>query len=139
MNPISPSISPSTGAPRRTRSTGAPRRTGRCAWTLRRAGLALALTLAAATPAMAELRLDITRGQVEPMPIAIVPFVADSGGAGADGEAGLGRDVAAVVTADLAGSGLFAPVDPPAFLQAAGTLATGPRLANGNTASRSNG
>src|SRR3546814_8674446 len=69
MNPISPSISPSTGAPRRTRSTGAPRRTGRFAWTLRRAGLALALTLAAATPAMAELRLDITRGQVEPMPI----------------------------------------------------------------------
>ena len=35
---------------------------------------ALIVTLAGITGARAELRLDITRGRVEPMPIAITPM-----------------------------------------------------------------
>ena len=103
--------------------TGAARPSSVLGRALGRAGLALMLVFAAAMPAAAELRLDITRGQVEPMPIAIVPFGAEAGG-----EAGVGRDLAQVVTSDLEGSGLFAPIDPRAFVQAPETLAAGPRF-----------
>ena len=60
----------------------------------------------------AELRLDITSGKVEPMPIAIPAF---SGGAANETQAG--RDVAGVVSADLERSGLFRPIDPRSFIQ----------------------
>ncbi|MFN4090087.1 MAG: Tol-Pal system beta propeller repeat protein TolB [Alphaproteobacteria bacterium] len=100
---------------------------------LRRIALAAGVAVASAValgpaPAHAELRLDITRGQVEPMPIAIVSFVGETGD-----EAGVGRDVADVVTADLEGSGLFAPVDPRAFVQAPETLNAGPRFGDWRT------
>ncbi len=75
------------------------------------AGLALSPLLLAPRPAAAELRIDITRGKVEPMPIAIPPF-AGSGGAG-----GVGHDIAQVVSADLESSGLFRPLDPRGFIQ----------------------
>ncbi|KGJ13106.1 translocation protein TolB [Paracoccus sanguinis] len=47
------------------------------------------------------LRIEITGGQVEPMPIAVVPFF-DEGGAGT-----LAADIQRVVTADLTGTDLF--------------------------------
>jgi TolB protein len=62
--------------------------------------------------AMAQLRVDITQGTIQPMPIAIPPFV---GAAGSVDE--LSQNVAQVVTADLKRSGLFAPVDPSAFIE----------------------
>ncbi|HVC54694.1 MAG TPA: Tol-Pal system beta propeller repeat protein TolB [Stellaceae bacterium] len=68
--------------------------------------------LTVALPARADLRLDITRGQITPMPIAI-PALAGGGGAAAD----TGRDIAQVVSADLGGSGLFRPLDPRSFIQ----------------------
>lgn len=49
----------------------------------------------------APLRLEITEGVVEPMPIAVAAFE-DEGGA-----ADLAQDIARLVAADLAGSGLF--------------------------------
>ncbi|MYZ48128.1 Tol-Pal system beta propeller repeat protein TolB [Propylenella binzhouense] len=72
--------------------------------------LAAAAALAA-TPAAAQLKVDITRGNVQPMPIAIPPFV---GAAGSVDE--LSRNVSGVITADLKRSGLFAPLDPAGFV-----------------------
>ncbi len=69
------------------------------------------LTLLAAPPASAVLELDITRGNADPLPIAIPDLV----GRGAD--AALGAEIAAVVTADLRRSGVFAPADPADFIQ----------------------
>lgn len=60
----------------------------------------------------AELRIDITSGKIEPMPIALPPF---PGGAANESQAG--RDVAGVVSADLERSGLFRPLDPRSFIQ----------------------
>lgn len=56
--------------------------------------------------AHAELRIDVTRGVVEPRPIVILPFQDDNAQASK-----VGADVAAVMSADLSGSGLFRPLD----------------------------
>ena len=84
---------------------------------------ALALVLGRAMPAAAELRIDITRGTVEPMPIAVTDFI----DAGAD-EAGVGQDIARVVAADLERSGLFRPIDSRAFIQDPQAMDTLPRF-----------
>ncbi len=60
-------------------------------------------------PANAVLQLDITRGQIQPIPIAIPSF------AGIGGDAQLAADIAAVVSSDLGRSGLFLPLDPAKF------------------------
>src|SRR5262249_51563506 len=62
--------------------------------------LSTALVLGTATPASAQLKIEITSGVIDPIPIAIVPF-AHAGVA--DG----GLDVAGVVQHDLEGSGRF--------------------------------
>ncbi len=77
-----------------------------------RAVLVICALLLTAGPALAELRLDVTRGKVEPMPIAIPAF---AGGGGE--EAQTGRDMAQVISADLERSGLFRPLDPHSFIQ----------------------
>ena len=63
-----------------------------------------------AASASAQLRVDITRGVVEPIPIAILPFNGDSPEASR-----IGRDISQVVRADLERSGLFRLVDTRAF------------------------
>jgi TolB protein len=73
---------------------------------------ALAIMFHAIAPARAELRIDITRGKVEPMPIAIPSF---SGSGGDESQAG--QEIAGVVSADLERSGLFRPRDPRSFIQ----------------------
>ena len=64
-----------------------------------------AILAVTATPAHADLRVDITRGNVEPMPIAIPAMI----GAGAQ-ESQIGAQIASVVNADLERSGLFKPI-----------------------------
>src|SRR5690242_12531066 len=54
------------------------------------------------TPAHADIKVDITRGNVEPIPIAIPAFFGSNGNA-----AQFGRDIAQVVSNDLVRSGLF--------------------------------
>jgi TolB protein len=85
--------------------------------------VALVLLLDTRAPVRAELRLDITHGKVEPMPIAI-PSLAGSGGD--EGQAG--REIAGVVSADLGRSGLFRPLDPRSFIQDVSTSAAEPRF-----------
>ncbi|MBI4969393.1 MAG: Tol-Pal system protein TolB [Rhodospirillales bacterium] len=87
-----------------------------------RLALLLALILFAG-PVAAEVRIDITRGNVQPLPIAITEFV------GANPQEGqTGRDIARVISADLERSGLFKPIDPKAFIQSAQSLQAQPRF-----------
>ncbi len=84
--------------------------------------LALAV-FAVGAPASAQLKVDITRGQVEPLPIAIPDFQ------GADSRsAGYGRQVTEVIAADLARSGLFRPIDKKAFIQSPADIGIQPRF-----------
>jgi len=63
-------------------------------------------------PAHAVLEIDITRGVVEPLPIAIPAFVGRSGSAGR-----LAGQITEVIRSDLERSGLFAPIDPAAYIE----------------------
>ncbi len=71
-----------------------------------------ALLVLAVAPARADLTIDITQPTIAPLPIAIPAF----GGEG-DGAAAIGADIAQVVESNLAGSGLFRPIDPAAFIE----------------------
>jgi TolB protein len=74
------------------------------------------LVLLVATPAAAQLRVDITSGTEAPMPIAVPAFpTGDAVATPAGSTAELGRQVAGIISANLAGSGLFRPVNPGAF------------------------
>lgn len=71
--------------------------------------LTAVLCLAASMPAAAILTIEITQGVDGGLPVAIVPF----GGAGKDRPP---QDVAAIIEADLARSGRFAPLDKKLFV-----------------------
>ncbi|MEE3094880.1 MAG: Tol-Pal system beta propeller repeat protein TolB [Pseudomonadota bacterium] len=79
--------------------------------------------VASAGLAIAEVRIDITRGHLESLPIAISDFY---GKEIRDGE--IGADIAAVVSGNLERSGLFKPVDKGAFLQKPKSLQVQPRF-----------
>ncbi len=65
------------------------------------AGLTIApLLWSSARPAWADLRIDITRGKIEPMPIAIVLFQ----GAGEQGR--VGNDMSSVMGGTYPGAGI---------------------------------
>ncbi len=92
----------------------------------RRALLATAAsagTLALLPSAAAQLRLDVTQGNVQPVPIAIPDFV---GGAPADTE--VARGVSQVITSNLRRSGLFQPIDPAAFIEKVVNIDAVPRF-----------
>ena len=84
----------------------------------------VALVTVPAHDAEAQLRVDITKGNVEPMPIAI-PFFAAVGG----GEE-YGRGVATVISDDLERSGLFRAIDRNAYIAEDVSLRVQPRFAN---------
>ena len=86
-------------------------------------GALVALLILASRSTSAELRIDITKAVVEPIPVAVADFV------GADTlPSQYGADIARVVTADLERSGLFKPIDPKAFIQKAQNIKTLPRF-----------
>ncbi|CDX23383.1 Protein TolB [Mesorhizobium plurifarium] len=70
------------------------------------AAMAMGISSVATLPAQATLELNVNKGNVEPMPIAIPDF-----------EGGLGPQISEIVTADLKRSGLFAPIDKAAFVE----------------------
>ncbi len=82
----------------------------------------LALVIVAGT-ARAELRIDITQGTVQPLPIAVVDFYGQQ-----PTDAQSGANIAGVVAADLERSGLFKPIDKKAFIQTPDSLRTLPRF-----------
>ena len=79
--------------------------------------------VAAAAPVQAQLRVDITRGTVEPMPIAIPEFFGKT-----PQEIETGRNMADLISADLERSGLFKPIDRRAFIQKVSALRLQPRF-----------
>jgi TolB protein len=81
-------------------------------------GLALAPRYAAAV-----VRLDITEGNFQPLPIAIPKFIA-----GGDGDGDTATGVTQIITANLQRSGLFAPIDPAAYLEQITSVDTVPRF-----------
>ena len=86
--------------------------------------VASAVVLAAA-PASAVLKIDITQGVIDPLPIAVSVFHAtDEGGRKA------ARDIADVVTGNLERSGLFRPLDRRAFIQTPEAMKVQPRFAD---------
>jgi TolB protein len=89
----------------------------------RTVALALSLIVASTVVARAELHLDITRGKIAPLPIAIPDFT----GPGPN-ETQLGRDLVQVMSADLERSGLFQPLDQKAFIEKITTADTQPRF-----------
>ncbi len=87
--------------------------------------LALGLLVLALHPAHAEVRIDITQGVSNPLPIAVTNFYSESAGSRQ-----AGQEIAAVISADLARSGVFRPINPTAFLQDPAALQAGPRFAD---------
>lgn len=75
----------------------------------------LIVGLAMPAKAQAPLRVDVTEGHLDPLSIAITDFVGAS--QSEPREAEIGRDISRVVTNNLRTSGLFAPVDPEAFIE----------------------
>src|SRR4051794_7608866 len=60
------------------------------------------------TPAHALVELNINKGNVEPLPIAVTDFISNNE---------LGPQISDVIAADLQRSGLFAPVNKQAFIE----------------------
>ena len=84
--------------------------------------MALALT-GLAGAAAAQVVIDITKPNVQPVPIAVSDLY---GAAPEDGA--VGADISRVIAADLERSGLFAPIDKRAFIQTPDSLRVQPRF-----------
>ncbi|MCG8563402.1 MAG: Tol-Pal system beta propeller repeat protein TolB [Hyphomicrobiales bacterium] len=77
------------------------------------------------SPAAAVVEIDITQGNVQPLPIAITEFKG-----GTQAEQQLGADIAGVVLSDLERSGLFKPIDRSAFIEKIDDVNRQPRFAD---------
>jgi TolB protein len=71
----------------------------------------------------AVVSIDVTQGNIQPIPIALPDFV---GGSSGDGD--VGRNVTQVIAANLKRSGLFAPIDPAAYIERVSSIDTVPRF-----------
>ena len=78
---------------------------------------------AATRPAAAAIKLDVTQGNVQPLPIAIPDFVGET-----PAETETARGVSGIITNNLKRSGLFAPVDPAAFIEKVTNINAVPRF-----------
>lgn len=83
----------------------------------------IAAACALAFPASARVRIDITQGTTDPMPIAVPQFVAATPGA-----ATAAGDITKVVIADLDRSGLFSVIDQRAYVEALSSVNVRPRF-----------
>jgi TolB protein len=72
----------------------------------------------AALPARAEIEVNVNRGDVQPLPIAIPAF----------GGGQVGADIAGVISGNLNRSGLFRPLDPASFVEKGLTTAVQPQF-----------
>ncbi len=78
-----------------------------------------ALAIAAVKPANALVEIDVNRGTIEPLPVAITDFLAGDS---------LGADISGVVASDLKRSGLFAPISREAFIEKISNPDVAPRF-----------
>lgn len=82
---------------------------------------AFALVAGSSASAYAALEIDITQGNVEPLPIAVTDFLGNSGNT-------IGADVAKVIGADLERSGLFRPLPAASFIERIADVNVQPRF-----------
>lgn len=78
-------------------------------------------------PASALIEIDVTQGQIEPLPIALPSFSAEGG------DPKLSADMTSVIAADLKRSGLFNPLDPASFIQKNMSVNSTPRFGDWRT------
>jgi TolB protein len=78
--------------------------------------------------AAAVVRLDITEGNFQPLPIAISKFIA-----GGPDDADVASGVTQIITGNLQRSGLFTPIDPAAFTETITSVDAVPRFADWRT------
>nr|WP_240609494.1 Tol-Pal system beta propeller repeat protein TolB [Phenylobacterium deserti] len=71
------------------------------------AGAAVFGGLAAPAPAHAQIEVNVNRGDIQPLPIAVPAF----------GGGQVGADISQVIAANLQRSGLFRPLDPNSFVE----------------------
>ncbi|HEX2115003.1 MAG TPA: Tol-Pal system beta propeller repeat protein TolB [Alphaproteobacteria bacterium] len=71
--------------------------------------------------AQSQVRIDITKGQVQPMPIAVSPFFGAQ-----PQDSRIGQDITNVIAANLERSGLFKPIDSKAYIQTPAALKSQP-------------
>jgi TolB protein len=83
--------------------------------------LAAAVGGLATAPANALVTIDVNKGNIEPLPIAITDFLAGDQ---------LGAEISGIITADLKRSGLFAPIDKSAFIEKISNPDVAPRFAD---------
>ena len=84
-----------------------------------------ALAVPVASHAQEPLRVDITEGNLDPLPVALPDFIA------IDEElAERGSDITRVITNDLASSGLFAPIDQNAYIEDIENIDLRPRFSD---------
>jgi len=84
-----------------------------------------ALAALAPREAGAVLSVDINQGNVQPMPIALPDFLA-----AAPGEFDVAHNITGIITGNLQRSGLFAPINPQAFVQKISDSDAVPRFAD---------
>ncbi len=83
----------------------------------------LFLLLFYSTVSQAALEIDVSEGNLRPMPIAITAVIDKQ-----NEQLNLGLDITKVIASDLAGSGLFYPINPKAFLEEVESLDQNPNF-----------
>jgi TolB protein len=78
-------------------------------------------------PARSIVRIDVTQGNVKPLPIALPNFL----GSGTDSE--IARSITQVIAANLQRSGLFIPIDQAAYIEKITDFNATPRFADWRT------
>src|SRR5690348_4322226 len=91
-------------------------------------GAASAGALLAGVPALAQTRLNVTEGNVAPVPIAIPDIL---GGTASD--VGAARGITGVITNYRRRSGLFQPIDPAAYIEKIANFDALPRFPDWKT------
>ena len=81
--------------------------------------MASGMTAFATLPARALVEIDVNKGNIEPLPIAITDFLAGDG---------IGAEITGIISADLKRSGLFAPIDKGAFIEKISNPDAAPRF-----------
>ena len=83
------------------------------------AALTAGLIATATLPARALVEIDVNKGNIEPLPIAITDFLASDA---------MGAEITGIIAADLKRSGLFAPIDKGAFIEKISNPDAAPRF-----------
>ena len=83
------------------------------------AALTAGLVATATLPAHALVEIDVYKGNIEPLPIAITDFLASDA---------MGAEITGIIAADLERSGLFAPIDKGAFIEKISNPDAAPRF-----------